>query len=131
MSTPGAGLSSEVDPNKDVAKPSRFKAWFRRRRRIESSEDLQRRDERQEVNLKRVYGYGAALIVAAQVALADYAFFRFAVAESWRLSDGALAAWLSATVVQIVAIVAIISKYLFSKDSGVKGSGTTSEESLP
>ena len=76
---------------------------------------------RTDVRLRRFIGYGAVLVAAAQIAIADYLFFRYGHDNGWAIPVGGIQAWLAATVLQVFIIVRILAKYLFPPD---KPSGT-------
>jgi purine-cytosine permease-like protein len=71
---------------------------------------------RTDVSLRRFIGYGAVLVAAAQIAIADYIFFRYGHDNGWSIPVGGIQAWLAATVVQVFIIVRILAKYLFPPD---------------
>lgn len=75
-----------------------------------------------DVKLRRFIGYGAVLITAIQIAIADYVFFRYGHDNGWAIPVGGIQAWLAATVLQVFIIVRTLAKYLFPPDSP---SGTT------
>jgi hypothetical protein len=70
-----------------------------------------------DVTLRRFIGYGAVLVTAAQIAVADYLFFRYGHDNSWKIPVGGIQVWLAATVVQVFIIVRILAKYLFPPGS--------------
>lgn len=76
---------------------------------------------RTDVRLRRFIGYGAVIVAAAQIAIADWLFFRYGHDNGWAIPVGGIQAWLAATVLQVFIIVRILAKYLFPPD---KPSGT-------
>lgn len=80
---------------------------------IESLDDLQRRDLRQDIGLKRTYAYGALIGMGVQLAVADWVFFLYGRGVDWRIPTPAISAWLGATVIEVVGVVFVITKYLF------------------
>jgi hypothetical protein len=77
---------------------------------------------RTDVRLRRFIGYGAVVLTASQIAIADYLFFRYGHDNSWSIPVGGIQAWLAATVIQVFITVRILAKYLFPPGSP---SGTT------
>ncbi len=55
-------------------------------------------------------------MAAAQIAIADYLFFRYGHDNSWSIPVGGIQVWLAATVVQVFIIVQGLAKYLFPPD---------------
>jgi hypothetical protein len=85
-------------------------------------EKAQIANARTDVSLRRFIGYGAVVVTAAQIVVADYLFFRYGHDNSWSIPVGGIQAWLAATVIQVFIIVRILAKYLFPPDNP---SGTT------
>ncbi|MDQ3090278.1 MAG: hypothetical protein M3R46_01180 [Actinomycetota bacterium] len=57
---------------------------------------------------------------AIQIAAADYIFYLYGSAWEWRIPTAAINGWLTATVVQVVSVVLVTTRYLFPKD-GFRG----------
>ena len=54
------------------------------------------------------------ILVAAQLVVADVVFVVYAWAgEGWQLSAGVIEVWLAATLVELIAVVLVITRYLF------------------
>lgn len=70
-------------------------------------------------NLGTIVGYGAVALTVLQVGVADYVFIKYALKFHWKVPQGAMQAWLAATVIQVVGIVLVITRSLFP--SGGKG----------
>jgi hypothetical protein len=51
--------------------------------------------------------------IGAQVALADIVFVVYGFGNDWHIPSQAIIAWLSATVVQVIAVGMVITKSLF------------------
>ncbi len=66
-----------------------------------------------DLKLKRRVGNGALIVMIVQVGIADAAFLFYGFANDWQIPTGAITGWLAATVIQVVSIVVIITKYLF------------------
>lgn len=72
---------------------------------------LQRREEHE---LRKTVAKSVYLATAAQVAIADVVFVVYAwVGKHWDIPAQAISAWLGATVVQVIAVLLVITRYLF------------------
>lgn len=70
-----------------------------------------------QVDLKRGYGRSMLWIMAGQLIAADALFLVVAWAGyDWKVSDSVMHVWLAGTFVQIIGVVAIIVRGLFSGD---------------
>src|SRR5581483_7715728 len=69
--------------------------------------------KRSDLRMVKIVGYGALAAMAIQIVAADGGFYLYGHAYSWRMPPEAIIGWLSATVVQIVAVVLVITNYLF------------------
>lgn len=68
----------------------------------------------EEHRLRKAVAKWTYLATAAQIVIADSVFVVYAWAgKSWNVPTPAIAAWLSATVVQVIAVVLVITRYLF------------------
>lgn len=67
--------------------------------------------------LRRAYGWGLFAVLGVQLSAADTAFFIFGWKNDWHFSAGVMEVWLSAAVVQVISLVYVIVRYLFSPDS--------------
>lgn len=92
--------------------------------RAESADDLgpydpkrlRGEDHRQDIRLKRTYARWLLILVAAQLFVADAIFVAYAWAgEHWRLDAGVVQFWLGATLVELIGVVAVITRYLFPR----------------
>lgn len=79
-------------------------------------DDLRMRDHELDHNLKKILGYGAVGILTLQVILTNAACITYGwitVRNGGSLSDAAIVAWMSSTIVEIVALALVVTKYLF------------------
>ena len=77
---------------------------------------LQRREEHE---LRKTVAKWVYLATAAQVAIADAVFLVYAwVGRDWDVPAQAISAWLGATVVQVIAVLLVITRYLFPARRG-------------
>jgi hypothetical protein len=81
---------------------------------------LQRMFAEQEHGLRQSYADWIIRVLGAQLLVADVMFVALAWAGwNWELSSGVIEVWLAATVVQVVGVVAIVTRHLFpSRDGG-------------
>jgi hypothetical protein len=85
---------------------------------ILSLDGLAARDRSQDIGLKLLYGWGLLVIMVIQIGLADWVFIRYAQrGVDWNISPTVMEFWLSATVVETIGIVLIVTKYLFPSRS--------------
>jgi hypothetical protein len=68
---------------------------------------------RSDLKLSKWVGYGALVLLAVQIAVADKAFFDYGHAYGWKIPVTAISAWLAAIVIQVVGVVLVIAHYLF------------------
>lgn len=68
----------------------------------------------QEHGLRQMYADWTLWLLGAQFVIADAVFVTFAwVGRSWNLPPGVVEVWLAAAVVQVVGVVAIVTRHLF------------------
>jgi hypothetical protein len=68
----------------------------------------------QEHGLRQKYGDWIIWMLGAQFVIADAVFVAFAwIGRSWDLPPAVIEVWLVATVVQVVGVVAIVTRHLF------------------
>jgi hypothetical protein len=81
---------------------------------------LQKMFAEQEHGLRQSYADWIIRVLGVQLLVADAVFIVFAWAgKDWQLSSGVIEIWLAATVVQVVAVVAIVTRHLFpNRDQG-------------
>jgi hypothetical protein len=72
----------------------------------------------QHLRLRGFYAYFLPILLSVQLAVADVVFILYAdLGVHWRLSEPLVGAWLGAAVIQVVGVVAVVTKYLFSGHS--------------
>jgi hypothetical protein len=73
-------------------------------------------DLRQDIQLKQRYAKWLLILIAAQLLVADLIFVVYAWAgEGWELSAGVIEVWLAATLVELVGVVLVVTRYLFPR----------------
>lgn len=96
--------------------------WRRRRQRTVTLEPAERaarkatlklRAREQDVGLKRLLAWVAIAAVILQLLVADLFLAYYVLHEDAAPSDTVLIAWLSASVVEVIGIVAIVARNLF------------------
>jgi hypothetical protein len=82
-------------------------------------EKLEGDDFEQLIRLKRFYGLGILLLMAAQLIVVNAVFVIYAaVGYGWTPPSGVVQVWLIATFVQIVSVVVVITRSLFPGEKG-------------
>jgi hypothetical protein len=73
----------------------------------------------QEHGLRQKYADWILWLLGAQFVVADAVFVAFAWAgRGWDLAPGVIEVWLAATVVQVVGVVAVVTRHLFPNRDG-------------
>lgn len=81
---------------------------------VADSDDLEQADRAQDIALKKVYAYSMLVGLGVLLLITETLFALYAhVGMHWRVPDAVVIAWLSSTVVEVVAIVLVITRYLF------------------
>jgi hypothetical protein len=70
----------------------------------------------------KVYAYGAIGMMFLGILIADYVFYRYGEEHvvnkhDWQIPVGAIQVWLGATVVQVVGVVLVVARSLFSDEA--------------
>ncbi len=77
-------------------------------------ERLEGDDLEQSIKLKRIYGLGILLPMLAQLIVVNAVFVIYAAeGYDWHPPQGVVQVWLTATFVQIVSVVVVITRSLF------------------
>jgi hypothetical protein len=77
-------------------------------------ERLEGDDLEQSIKLKRFYGLGILLLMGLQLIVVNAVFVVYASkGYDWRPPEGVVQVWLTATFVQIVSVVVVITRSLF------------------
>lgn len=80
---------------------------------------LERLFAEQEHGLRQSYADWILRILGAQFFVADVVFIAFAWAgRRWDLPPGVIEVWLAATVVQVLGVVAVVTRHLFPSRDG-------------
>jgi hypothetical protein len=79
-------------------------------------------DHWQDIQLKKTYARWLLRLVAVQLFVADAVFVVYAWAgEHWRLDTGVVQVWLVATLVELIGVALVITRYLFPRRDGILG----------
>jgi hypothetical protein len=109
------GEETEASPTPDI--PEEFK-HLKERERVQGLSPRKLFAE-QEHGLRQKYADWIIWLLGAQFVVADIVFVVFARAgRSWDLPPGVIEVWLAATVVQVVGVVAIVTRHLFPDRAG-------------
>lgn len=116
--------------------------WLgRKRRRSANASELDSLDAQQaraavklrardlDVRLKRILAIFAVSAVGVQLLVADLVFARWMLLDAAAPSDTVVVSWLSATVVEVIGIVAIVARNLFP-DRGRKKANDSPTETV-
>lgn len=79
-------------------------------------DDLRLSDHQLDHSLKRWLGYGAVILLGTQMVVTNAACVIYGVItvrNGDSISDAALVAWMTSTIVEIVALALVVTKYLF------------------
>lgn len=138
IDVPGNSNQSEIDQilaaaRTDPDQPRRIEVstsreqkkqpwWSRfvRRRRPATLDEVVLADHDLDVRLKSVVANWSVGAMVGQLAVADTVFVLYAwLGLAWNVEPEVILGWLSATVVEVIAIVVIVARYLFPKDGHV------------
>jgi hypothetical protein len=106
-------------------RPPETPEQFRHLPEQERAQDLALRQlfAEQEHGLRQSYADWIIRVLGAQLFVADVVFVALAWAGwNWELSSGVIEVWLAATVVQVVGVVAIVTRHLFPNRDGNEAS---------
>jgi hypothetical protein len=79
-------------------------------------EQLRYQDRRQDIELRRRYAERMLGILGAELFFVNLVFLLYiAIGVHWRVPGTTMQVWLSATVVQVVGIVYVVSRHLFPR----------------
>ena len=70
----------------------------------------------QDIRLKKVYAWTLLGMMGVQILIADTVFFIYAEwGVDWRFPPGVITGWLSATVVEVIGVVLVVTRSLFPR----------------
>ena len=85
-----------------------------------TKEELERAHLEQDLELKKRYGNRLLGLVTVQLAIADIVFvLYFIVGVHWKLPEGVIYVWLVTTLVELVGVATVVTRYLFPRRDGV------------
>ncbi len=77
---------------------------------------LRESNAKQDLELRETYAKWLLGILAIELVVVNVIFCLYAAkGRDWRLPDGVIQIWLAATVVQVVGIVTVVTRYLFPR----------------
>jgi len=77
---------------------------------------LRESNAKQDLELRETYAKWLLAILAIELVVVNVIFCLYAAkGRDWRLPDGVIQIWLGATVVQVVGIVTVVTRYLFPR----------------
>lgn len=78
---------------------------------------LAREAAQDELRFRKVYAGGLFIAMASQLISANVAFYLYAFwGVSWDVNPSVMHVWLAATVVEVIGITAIVTRFLFPSD---------------
>lgn len=83
--------------------------------KITRLDDTYRRDLEQDIRLKKVYAWILLILLTLQMATVDVGIYFYGVNNAWDIDPTVLHWWLGSTVVEIVGIVLVVTRYLFPR----------------
>jgi hypothetical protein len=82
-------------------------------------------DHWQDIQLKKTYAKWLLILVAAQMIVADAVFVAYAWAgNDWHLEASVIQVWLGATLVELIGVALVITRYLFPRRDGISAGGS-------
>lgn len=89
-------------------------------REVERFNRIREQDLRQDIRLKRFYGYFLPIAMTTQLLLADAGFFLYAWwGVRWKIVPSIMHVWLGATVVEVIGVVVVVTRYLFPRRDAI------------
>ena len=83
------------------------------------TERLAAMDQEQTIGLKRRYALAILAIMGVQIVIADGVFVAYAeMGVDWKLPSAVILGWLSATVIEVIGVVLVITRSLFPVRGG-------------
>lgn len=77
--------------------------------------------QRSDLNLGRRYAMVLLGALAIQIAIADGAFYVYGFYNHWDVPVSAIQVWLAATVIEVIGVVAVITRSLFPNNNKKTG----------
>jgi hypothetical protein len=132
QSAQAAHLSKETPPEEAVSKATRedavlLKGLDSHSHTVDAHDHAAIRgiDHWQDIQLKKTYAKWLLILVAAQLLVADAVFVTYAWAgNGWHLEASVIQVWLGATLVELIGVALVITRYLFPRRDGASGLGT-------
>ena len=84
--------------------------------RLPQFDDLTRTDWKQDIGLKRLYARGLLILLGLQMVTSNVIFVLYAArGMGWKVPESVMIGWLSAMVVELIGVVAVVTRYLFPR----------------
>jgi len=85
-----------------------------------TKDELERAHLQQDLELKERYGNRLLRLVTVQLVVADVVFvLYFIVGVHWDLPEGVIYVWLVTTLVELVGVATVVTRYLFPRRDSV------------
>jgi hypothetical protein len=83
---------------------------------LPAEHQIRLREQEQDVGLKKLYAWGLLIMMYAQLLIADGVFVAYAwEGKNWKVPTEAMHVWLAATLVEIIGVVFVVTRYLFPR----------------
>jgi hypothetical protein len=88
---------------------------------------IKRKHAKQDIELRRKYASWLLAILAIELVVVNAMFWMYAEqGKNWAIPEGVMQIWLGATVVQVVGVVTVVTRYLFPRrDAHVEPPGVS------
>jgi hypothetical protein len=87
--------------------------WLEEKLKLQEIE-LKREYAKQEIDLRATYAKGLLLILAVMLVVVNVIFWKYAASgRHWNIPNAVVQIWLGATVIQVVGVVTVVTRYLF------------------
>jgi hypothetical protein len=84
-----------------------------------------------DVRLRKFLGYGALVLMAIQIVVADAAFWIYGFTNNWDIPVAGINVWLGATVIQVAVVVRTVAKYLFPSSGSAVTDAVAASQPTP
>jgi hypothetical protein len=101
-----------IEPGADPVQPAPLLAEYDKEGA--KGKKLANKRAKNDLGYGRLYAHGMFWAMVCQAVIADVAFYFYGFFAGWNIPVAAVQVWLAATVVQMIGVVFVIVRYLFS-----------------
>jgi hypothetical protein len=118
---PPGGEPERTERAREEIQQALFGGYAQRVHSLPPTKDvLEREHLKQDLELKKRYGKWLLWLVTGQLIVADIVFaLYFVVGVHWDLPEGVIYVWLATTLVELVGVVTVVTRYLFPRRDSV------------